>query len=503
MGKKNKNNAGNSKLAPDIEAKDPRNPADVKLGMEPDMEVVDQSVAIPKKSKLSRFKIDKFRDIWYLAVFLLNLVATIILCIYLAEKYSIYTIRDACMIEISLCLFVATFISAVVLLCLVYRPAFVKFALYICPGVALAAGTIALFTTSDFKWVYGLLGASMIIMIVLFAMLFSNNTRLAQPFYTSISDILKAYPTSILFIILSMALTIAYMILWGFAFAVNFTEFKSGVFWYLLLSLYWTMESMRYFVHIVMAGIVARHYLQIDEEKKGKDITKESVRVALTYTAGSTTMGALLLTPITLLRQLLWIFNINADQKLVSSRGSVFGRFFGLLFKTFHPFTLTWMSIYGDERAYMDAAREIHHHFSAESGLKRVERKAFPDRLLFVSILMSSMACAAVSIAYIGHNINPITEFSPESTELVFACLFSGMVLVGITYEAIRGIIYATLVCYMEDSNAVRMADPELADHIDTIASRKEWVPQTPSSVDLRLTDLEQGQSNFGLSNEF
>ncbi len=435
----------------------------------------------PESTKLMRFKIEKFRDIWFLGGFFLNFLVTLVLCSYIISLMGPMPIKF-------IGLFFACFGTAVVTCLLIYLsllffPRFVSTFMYALPITALLACSIVFYIRGHDTLVLGLLYTSITVCFFLLLLLFENNNRLSKPHYSSLSRVFNANSSIFLFLGVCCVLTLSYMIFWGWSFLGSFNHLEYS-FLYLTVSLYWITESIRYFVHTVTAGVVARHYLGSEEEKSKRNPTLSAIYVALTYTAGSTTLGALLMTPVTVIYQIMWLFGINGEDRYISACGPHIGGFFNQLSRSFHPYTLTWLSIYGDERSYMEAAHEVHDRVTSTAGLKRVERKSFPDRLIFLTIAGIAFVCSGIGLHVVGSV--PRLSYSIY-IELTVYSLFLGLVTMNIMLESIRGGIYASLICYMEDPSAVQRIDPELADHIQTISTRQEWVPQSPSAVDLTL----------------
>lgn len=445
------------------------------------------------ESNLARFKIDKFRDIWFLVLFIVNFLASFGLMIFLIhdfDRLSSFNIIPRFFCEyLSWCLLVGSGIFLLVLMALLLKPTLVKYLLFILPMISLTGIAIAFYTSPiDFFWAFGIVYTCLVIVVGLLALLFSSNTRLSEPFYISISKIFRSHLSSLLFLLVCFILTFAYMLLWGIVFYWNFARFGYTAFWYLLLSVYWVMESMRYFIHSVIAGMVARHYLQSEEEKSNQNVVFTAAKVALTYTAGSTTIGALLLTPVTVTRQLLWFFGFINDEIYTGRCGAAFGGLINKISRTFHPYTLSWLSIYGDERSYVQAAHEVHDRVINTAKLERVQRKAFPDRSIFMVIAIVGLVCAGITIYYLEG------QKDSDSIYCIFSGLIAGIVLTGVVMEALRGAIYSTIVCYAEDQNAVQVADPDISDHIDRVATRQEFIPQSPSAVALNK-DMEAAEN--------
>lgn len=443
------------------------------------------------ESTLARFKINKFRDIWFLGVFMMNFLASFGFMIFLVYEFNFYilsTDKNFFWEYLSWCLFLGSIVSLLVLAALLLKPILVKYLIFVIPIISLTGISIAFYVSSvKFFWAFGILYTCLIIVVCLLALLFDNNTRLSEPFYVSISKVFRSHLSSLLFLLGCFILTFVYMLLWSVSFIRSFEKFGYCAFLYLLLSVYWIMESMRYFIHSVMAGMVARHYLQSEEEKSNQNVVLAATKVALTYTAGSTTIGALLLTPVTVFRQLLWFFGLINDEIYVNRCGADFGGLLNKISKTFNPYTLSYLSIYGDERSYVQAAYEVHDRVINTAKLERVQRKAFPDRSIFMFIAIVGLVCAGISIyKFEGTSYNIV--------HCIFSGIISGIVLTSVMMDSLRGAIYSTIVCYAEDQNAVRVADPDISDHIDRVATRQEFIPQSPSAVALNK-DLEADEN--------
>jgi len=281
-------------------------------------------------------------------------------------------------------------------------------------------------------------------------------------------EVVKAYPAIVYSALAAVFFQAAWIAVWcvgvyGYVDHMDDQgeDLSPGVVFLLILSLYWTLEVVKYVVHCTTSGVTAAWYYTPDSHNP----TLGSLQRALTTSFGSICFGALLISVIKTLRAILR----NAARE--NRRGNVGVAILicmarcmlsciDRLAELFNEFGFAYVSIYG--YAYCDSCKKVMELFR-QKGWTAIINEDLVHMALAFGAMIAGLLIGGVAAAYAALVLDNDNYAVYGSMGLVFGFFMTWVVL-----HTITSAITTIFVIWVDEPGVMAMNRPEEAHKLQT-----------------------------------
>jgi hypothetical protein len=269
---------------------------------------------------------------------------------------------------------------------------------------------------------------------------------ICQTIFVFAAGIIQKHPGTLALIFLAPLLVVASLLPFCIFFTLQFSIFGFTAFWFFVLSMYWTLETIKYCLHTIIASVIVSHIF-VPQERWA---TLNACKRTIFYSLGSIGIGALGMTPVAMAR----IFSLPLRKPESLLDGEI--KWYRRLGDWYHSSILSEIAIYG--RAYSgstDSASVLRGFHDPSRRL--MDQITYLDIVLYYIMLMFSGAGAMGSFLF-------EVSFPGARADicLLLAGIWMGWTGIAIVLETVRAGVYALLVCYAEDPKRIQDALPDL-----------------------------------------
>jgi len=280
-------------------------------------------------------------------------------------------------------------------------------------------------------------------------------------------EVVKSYPAVIYTALVAVFFQAAWIAVWCigvYGYADQQDEMSAGVVFALILSLYWTLEVVKYVVHCTASGVTAAWYFTPDSHSP----TMGSLKRALTTSFGSICFGALLISIIKTLRSML---NRAARESRRSNVGVMILicmarcmlNCLNRAAELFNEFGFAYVAIYG--YAYCDSCQQVMELFRRK-GWTAIINEDLVHMALACGAILAGLVIGGVAAAYAALILDNDNYALYGSMGLVFGFFMTWVVL-----HTITSAITTIFVIWVDDPSIMMHTRPAEAQKLQEATS--------------------------------
>eukprot|EP01083_Nonionella_stella_P023973 66339_1 len=316
--------------------------------------------------------------------------------------------------------------------------------------VMMCISCIMSFASGNLLW-----GVISIIFIVLFA-LYMRAVWHRIPFAAAMmqiaSDIIKLYPGTIWTALLMLALQMIWVFVWGGVVSIMFGGGDVGgsyvMYFFLMLSLYWNLETFKNLAHATVCGVAGAWYFSPYPQEP----TKGALKRACTSSLGSVAFGSLLVSIIQAIRALLRQAVRQGDcNACLVCLIDCFLRCIERWVEFFNKYAYAHVSIYGE--AFIPAAKQTWQLLQSK-GMDAWINDDLIGFALVCGAMIGGFVCAAVGGLMVKINSDVNDQYISAFALVGF---FIGFYLCWTVLHIVASCVVAIYVCFAEDPNAMEI----------------------------------------------
>merc|ERR1712228_354565 len=221
-----------------------------------------------------------------------------------------------------------------------------------------------------------------------------------------------------------------------------------AIYFILLISLYWNLETFKNLCHCTACGVAASWYFSAYPQHP----TKASLKRACTTSLGSVALGSLMVSIIQATRAI--VRQAAQDQRLNGLLACCIDCFLGCLerwIEFFNKYAYAHVSIYG--QSFIQSAKQTWALLKSK-GIDAWINDDLVGFALVCGAVLGGFVCAAIGGLMVTMNDNIDDGLA---TAYAFLGFFIGFYLCWTVLNTVASCVVAVFVCYAEDPNAMEM----------------------------------------------
>ena len=266
------------------------------------------------------------------------------------------------------------------------------------------------------------------------------------------SDIIKAYPGIIWTALLMLAAQIVWILIWGGTVTILLASDDVGtsyfVYFILLISLYWNLETFKNLCHCTVCGVAASWYFSPYPQSP----TKAALKRSCTTSLGSVALGSLIVSIIQATRAI--IRQAARDGHCNQFLACCIDCLLGCLerwIEWFNKYAYAHVAIYGE--AFIPSAKQTWSLLSSK-GIDAWINDDLTGFALICGSVIGGFICAAIAGLMVTVNDNLDNDLS---TAYAFLGFFVGFYLCWTVLNTVASCVVAIFVSFAEDPQAMEI----------------------------------------------
>lgn len=342
-------------------------------------------------------------------------------------------------------------------------------------GEALLGGIMALFCALNLLYIY----------------LIRKRIAFAVAMLEICSACIQNYPSTIFVSVFGLLLQVVWIVIWSIGAGYSLQDIQSNpdnsdgtanfVYFFLVLSMYWTAQVIQNVVHVTVAGLVATWYF-FSPEAMPQNPTAKALKRSCTTSLGSICLGSLIVAVIQTLRTIVeQARGQNNDNWFIQCCLECILRCVERLIQYFNLYAFTQVAIYG--KSYCEAAKAMWQLIQSR-GFEMIINDDLIGGVLAFGATFGGLVNLGISLLATNYLYDDVSTDDKAIWAVVGFVI--GYVMVVCAMVVIQSSVATVFVCFAEDPMALASTKRDLYDKLgfawnERRENKQDW-PEYPGA---------------------